>query len=103
MPRNRTIVHIDGRNYTLAGDEREEYMHEVAILVDRKMREIRDHSDQLNTAMTAVLTAVNLADELIREKQRNAELERQIREQFSSKAAQKTNANHLKPINRTSL
>jgi hypothetical protein len=36
----KTIVRIAGQEYRLTGYESEEYMHRVAIHVDRKMTEI---------------------------------------------------------------
>ena len=68
MARNKTSVRIDGQEYILAGDESEEYMHEVAIFVDRKMTEIHSQFENLSTSMVAVLSALNIADELLKER-----------------------------------
>ena len=68
MARNKTSVRIDGHEYVLAGDESEEYMHEVAIYVDRKMTEINASFENLSTSMVAVLAALNIADELLKER-----------------------------------
>lgn len=87
MDKIKTVVRIDDREYVLAGHESESYMHEVAIFVDKKMREVHSVCESLNTSMTAVLTAVNLADELIKERRKSAELERQVRELFANKTA----------------
>lgn len=71
----RTVVHIGGQEYRLSGYESEEYMHRVAIYVDRKMNEIAKQFPELSTAMIAVLAALNIADELIRERSRNQQLD----------------------------
>lgn len=101
MDKIKTAVKIDDREYVLTGQESESYMHEVAIFVDKKMREVRSVCDNLNTSMTAVLTAVNLADELIKEKRRSAELERQVRELFANKTP--SNKNKITSMKRNTL
>jgi cell division protein ZapA len=68
----RTTVKINGQEYVLAGEEPEEYMHEVAIYVDKKMSEIHRKYDKLSTSMVAVLAAVNIADELLKERRKSA-------------------------------
>lgn len=69
MSRRKTTVRINRQEYVLAGDEPEEYMHEVAIYVDKKMSEISRKYDHLSTSMIAVLAAVNITDELLKERQ----------------------------------
>ena len=71
MPRTKTTVRINGHDYVLAGEEPEEYMHEVAIYVDKKMSEIHRRYDKLSTSMVAVLAAVNIADELLKARRSN--------------------------------
>jgi len=66
MEKVKTVVKIAGKEYTMAGYESEEYIHKVAIYVDRKMGEVERHSSNLSTNMIAVLTAVNIADELLK-------------------------------------
>ena len=67
----KTVVRIGGQEYRLSGYESEEYMHRVAIYVDRKMNEIGKNFTDLNTTMIAVLAALNIADELIRERSKH--------------------------------
>lgn len=62
----RTTVHIGGQRYTLSGMDSEEYMHRVAIHVDRMMQKVKRHNDDLPNNMIAVLTAINIADEYLR-------------------------------------
>jgi len=73
MDRQHTVVRIGGLDYTLAGNHSEEYMHRVAIYVDRKMEEITKNNPKLSTQMAAVLVALNIADELLRLKDSIAE------------------------------
>ena len=64
-------VTIFGREYTLRGDAETAYVQKVADLVDGKMREISAQSDLASTSKVAILVAVNLADELLRERQKH--------------------------------
>jgi cell division protein ZapA len=66
MEKVKTIVKIAGKEYLMAGYESEEYMHRVAIYVDRKMEELEQTSFNLNSTMLAVLAAANIADELLK-------------------------------------
>lgn len=63
--RKKTIVRIAGKEYTLLADLPEEYIHKVAIYVDKKMNEVSRQRGDLSTAMVAVLAAVNMADEVM--------------------------------------
>ena len=94
MEKVKTKINIGGIEYTIAGYETEEYMQRVAIYVDRKMKEVRQNCFSLDSVMTAVLTAVNIADENIKLSDRIKELEEQIEElnskvQKSEKAGKK--------------
>lgn len=62
MDVNRTVVRIAGKEYAMKGTDSQEYMHRVAIFVDRKMAEIESANNNLSTGMQAVLTCLNIAD-----------------------------------------
>lgn len=62
-------VEIFGQKYNVKGQESEEYIKEIAKYVDEKMKEINDNSCKLPPIKVAVLTALNLADELYKLKQ----------------------------------
>lgn len=64
-------VTIFGREYTLRGDAETAYVQKVAALVDEKMNEIASQSNLASTSKVAILVAVNLADELLRERQKH--------------------------------
>ena len=66
MDKTRTMVKIGGKEYMMAGYESEEYIHRVAIYVDRKMAELKSQYVNLNPNTLAVLTAVNVADDLLK-------------------------------------
>ncbi len=61
-------VTIFGDEYPLRGDADTEYMLKVAEYVDRSMRAVAEKAAHLSTAKVAVLTALNIADELFRER-----------------------------------
>ncbi len=64
--KNKITVIIAGREYYRVGEESQEYMQKVALYVARKIGEILRKNNRLSTAMAAMLTAINLADEFIR-------------------------------------
>jgi len=66
MDKTRTVVKIGGKEYTMTGFESEEYIHRVAIYVDRKMAELKSQYVNLNPSTLAVLTALNVADDLLK-------------------------------------
>lgn len=66
MKKTRTSVNICGKEYAMAGFESEEYIHRVAICVDRKMADLKEQYVNLNPNTLAVLTAINVADDLLK-------------------------------------
>ena len=66
MDKTRTMVKICGKEYVMAGYESEEYIHRVAIYVDRKMTELKGQYVNLNPNTLSVLTAINVADDLLK-------------------------------------
>lgn len=65
MDKTRTVVRIAGQEYTLMADLPEDYIHKVAIYVDKKMSEVARRRSDLSTSMIAVMAAVNIADEVL--------------------------------------
>lgn len=66
MESKKVEVKINNIEYTLVTNEPEEYVQRVALLVNKKMKEITEAAPQLSTAMKAVLTAVNIADDCLK-------------------------------------
>lgn len=58
-------VKIFGVEYSVTGYENQEYLQEVAGLVDRHMRFLNQMQPEISPLRNAVLTAMNLADELL--------------------------------------
>jgi cell division protein ZapA len=61
--KNKVILHISGKDYTIVGSESEEYIRKVGLYIDRKMNEIIKVNSKLSTSMASVLTAINIADD----------------------------------------
>ncbi|WP_026486165.1 cell division protein ZapA [Caldanaerobius polysaccharolyticus] len=76
----KTVVKINGYEYVMKGTVSEEYMHKLALYVDKKIAEVSERNKKLSTVMVYVLTAINIADELEREKQKNEVLSAKLNE-----------------------
>lgn len=63
---NVVTVYINGIEYKIKGNEREEYIQKVARYVDSKMKSIMDVKSTLSSVEIATLTAVNAVDELFK-------------------------------------
>ncbi|WP_349408091.1 cell division protein ZapA [Pseudalkalibacillus sp. SCS-8] len=63
---NRTTVHIFGQQYTIIGEEGAGHVNKVAEIVDKRMREIRQQTNNLDTKQLAVLTAVNITNDYVK-------------------------------------
>ncbi|NLY21407.1 MAG: cell division protein ZapA [Tissierellia bacterium] len=68
--KNKVKVKIRGYNFTIVGFESEKYIKDIANDIDARMKFIASINAKLNQFEIAVLTAVNLSDELEREKDR---------------------------------
>jgi cell division protein ZapA len=75
IQRNKVIVKIAGKDYTLVGTESDEYIQKIGLYVDRKMSEIRNMYSKLSTTMIAVLTATNIADDFYKSSEKAHEAE----------------------------
>ncbi len=73
--KTHTKVNIGGREYAIAGFESEEYIHWVAITVDRKMSELSKQYPGLSPHMLSVLVSINIADDLMKKTDECAALE----------------------------
>lgn len=65
-----TEIEIFGAVYPIRGDKDSESLQELAAIVDSKMRDIARQVQTVDTGKIAVLTALNLADELVQCRQR---------------------------------
>lgn len=79
MEKNKMTIRIAGREYTMVGSESPEHIQRVALYVDRKMQEIAVMT-RLNSNNLAVLTSINIGDELIKSQDDNARLRKELSE-----------------------
>ena len=77
MEKIRTTVRVAGKEYTMSSYDSEEYVHRVAIYVDRKMTEL-GMATQLPTGTLAVLTALTVADDLLKAHDENSRLRKEL-------------------------
>lgn len=61
---NKVTVEIFNEEYIVKGDENPEYIQMLASYIDRRMKMIQQRNPNLTNTKIAVLTAINLADEL---------------------------------------
>lgn len=67
--KNRVRVNIYGEEYTVRSDGDMDYIVRVADYIDKKMRFIAEKMPNKSPTRVAVLTALNVADELFRERE----------------------------------
>ncbi len=79
-------VKIYGQDYTLRGDTDATYVLKVAGLVDQKMQEVAANSNLIAVEKVAILAAVNLADELLRERHSHNETLQKLEDRVSQAA-----------------
>ena len=68
VSKNGIKVEIFGTEYRIKGDANGDYIKQVAGLVDERMRQIAEASMTGSVAKIAILAAVNIADELLKER-----------------------------------
>lgn len=66
--KNKVVIRIAGKDYTLVGTEPDEYIHKVGLYIDKKMNEILLRNSSFSTSLAAVLTAINVADDYFKSK-----------------------------------
>ena len=77
-------VQIAGARYALKTEEDDRWVKSVAAFVDGKMRDVQKHSRTVDTQAVAVLTALQIAEELFNERRQSSELRKKIREKSQS-------------------
>jgi len=77
-------VQIAGVRYLLKTDEDERWVKQIAAFVDARMRDVQKGTRIVDTQAVAVLTALQVAEELFAERRETRELRRSIREKSQS-------------------
>ena len=76
--KNKIAVTIAGQEYTMVAVEDEAYVQKCAALVDKQLRDIM--GGRLSQADAAVLAAMNVADQCLKEQEASENLRRQLKE-----------------------
>jgi cell division protein ZapA len=77
-------VQIAGVRYALKTEEDDRWVKSVAAFVDGKIREVQKHTRTVDTQAVAVLTALQIAEELFNERRQSSELRKKIRDKSQS-------------------
>jgi len=76
-------VSIYGTEYPIKGATDTEYIRQVAEYVDSKMRDIDQSTSVKSSLKVAILAAINIADELFREREEKRDLVQRFEEKIS--------------------
>ena len=83
--KNRITVTVAGQEYTLVAAEDETYIRKVAAHADAQVRQVMNGA-KISIADSAVLAALNIADEYFKEVEAAENLRRQLKEYLDETA-----------------
>lgn len=92
---NRVTVSICGEEYTLVAEEAPSYIQKVGGYVDAKLSELLANT-KIARGDAAVLAAVNVADELFKERETTEALRAKVKEYIDEAARARNEASELK-------
>ncbi len=79
MGKERLVeIKVFGQTYTVKTDAEEDYIQEVARYVNDKMEEVLKKTKSVSTLNVAILAALNIADDLLKEKEKRTALLREV-------------------------
>lgn len=83
---NQIQVVIDGDIYELTSHEDPEYVQNVALYIDKKIKEIykKRGNSYLSPNLKSLFISINIADDLFKEKDKNKDKDKEIKELSSS-------------------
>ena len=93
--RNKIVVSIGGKDYTMVAVEDEAYVRRCAALVDKQLQEVLTGS-RLPQVDAAVLAAMNVADLYLKEQAISENLRRQVKENLEEANALKLELSEAK-------
>jgi cell division protein ZapA len=73
-------LELFGQRITVLSDNDEDRVRDMVDYVNRKLEEARNSSRKIQTDQIALLAALNIAEELFKERQDSANLRRRVRE-----------------------
>jgi cell division protein ZapA len=77
-------VDILGQKYTVKGDAQEEYIKKLASFVDGKLKEVFGTAPGITPLKAAILTSLNIADELHRLREEQEHITKNIEERANA-------------------
>ena len=77
MKKNKVVIHLMGRDYTLLTNEDAAQVQRLARYVDRRMREV-SITTRAGENVVPTLTAMTLADELFRAQDETVRLKKEL-------------------------
>ena len=93
MGKERLVeIKVFGQVYTVKTDAQEEHIQKVAQYVNEKMDEVTKNTKSVSSLNVAILTALNIADDLITEKAKRLALLEEV-ERKSRVLVEKINMN----------
>ena len=92
---NRVVITICGEEYTLVADESPAYMQKVGNYVSEKMTDVMEAA-KVGRTDAAVLTAVNLTDELFKAQAASEQLRSQIKGYLDEASKAQSEVSELK-------
>ena len=92
---NRVVVNICGEDYTLVADESASYMQKVSTYVNDKLDEVLTGA-KVGRTDAAVLTAINITDELFKAQAAAEQLRSQIKGYLDQATKAQAEASDLK-------
>lgn len=93
---NVVTVKINGSEYNLKGNEKEEYLHKVAGYVDKKIADILKKNKRLSIGDASVLAALNIVDEKFKGDEINEALKKEVEEAKKSERGLQAQVEDLK-------
>ncbi len=79
---NKVTVKIANHEYTIVGEEKREYLLQLAAHVDEQIEATAKANPKLSQVMTAVLTSINIADQYYSQVKNNLEFKKTLSEPF---------------------
>ncbi len=80
MAKKRIEVEIFGQRYPLRSEAPEEYVREVAQFVDQTMRRVAERIGPVPSIQIAVMAALYIADEYIKNEREIGEIRKRLKE-----------------------
>lgn len=80
QPAQTVEVKIYNQTYQIRGDGNSEYIRELAGYVDKRMKEVAQGTLTADSLRVAILTALNIADELYKVRERLEQLDMSLTE-----------------------